>query len=99
MATLIPKDIQDYIDFVRSGEYAVCKDQLLLCNLIEKVFDEEDLFCDEERFQKYMNLQKYFPFDLLPWERFIFYLHNCVFKANGLPRFADLFVLVGRGSG
>ena len=31
-------NIQDYIDLVRSGKIEVCKDQLLLCDMVERVF-------------------------------------------------------------
>src|SRR5699024_8627809 len=42
---------------------------------------------------------KYFPFDLIPWEVFIFALHDCVFRNDGLPRWPTLLAMVGRGSG
>ena len=98
--TPIPKPIQDYIDIVKTEKlHKVCKEQKLLVNMIEDIFSKEDLICDDDKFNKYMTYQKYFPFNLLPWEKFIFYLQICVFKQNGQPRFPDMFVLVGRGSG
>ena len=54
---------------------------------------------DEIRAEKYLSYQKYFPFDLFPWEVFVFILHTCIFKMNGLPRWKDLFALMGRGAG
>lgn len=95
---LIP-EIQNYIDFVRSGEIEVCKEQLLLCNYIEKIFKTENLTVDEDQVKKYLGLQKYFPYELLDWEKFCFVLHNCVYKANGQLRWPILFILVGRGAG
>ena len=92
-------NIQDYIDLVRSGKLEVCKDQLLLCDMVERVFSTEDIYVDEEQLNKYLNQQKYFPFQLYEWERFCFALHNCTYKANGLLRFPDLLILVGRGAG
>ena len=92
-------NIQDYIDLVRSGKIEVCKDQLLLCDMVERVFSTEDIYIDEEQLNKYLNQQKYFPFQLYEWERFCFALHNCTYKANGLLRFPDLLILVGRGAG
>lgn len=93
------KYIQEYLDIVDNEVFAVCKEQKLLSRLIKKIFETEKLIIDEERIEKYFDYQKYFPFNLFPWEKFVFALHNCVFKENGLPRFADLFILVGRGSG
>lgn len=63
-------NIQDYIDLVRSGTIEVCKDQLLLCDRVERVFSTEDIYVDEEQLNKYLNQQKYFPFQLYEWERF-----------------------------
>lgn len=95
---LIP-EIHNYIDLVRSGKIAVCKEQLLLCDYVEKCFREENLFIDETQLQKYLGLQKYFPFKLLEWEVFCFTLHNCTYSKPGILRWPDLFILVGRGAG
>lgn len=93
------KYIQEYLDIIDNEVFPVCKEQKLLSKMIKKIFDTEKLIIDEQKIEKYFSYQKYFPFDLFPWEKFCFILHNCVFKDNGLPRFADLFILVGRGSG
>ncbi len=93
------KVIAEYIDFVRSDEAIVCKEQILLCDFVEKVFEEEDVYVDEEQLERYFGLQKYFPYKLLPWERFCFALHNCVYRKNGQLRFPKLVIIVGRGAG
>lgn len=93
------KYIQEYLDIVDNDIIPVCKEQKLLSKFIKNIFETENLIIDDEKVEKYFSYQKYFPFDLFPWEKFCFVLHNCVFKENGLPRFADLFILVGRGSG
>ena len=96
---MICKEIDEYIAFVRSGEFSVCKDQLALCDYVEKCFREEDIHVDEQQLKRYLAKQKYFPFELLPWEKFIFALHNCVYRADGLLRWPILFAMVGRGAG
>ena len=93
------KEIDSYIALVRSGEYPVCKEQLLLCDFVERVFREENIRIDEEQLAKYFSYQKYFPFRLFPWEEFCFALHNCCYRADGTLRFPILVILVGRGSG
>lgn len=93
------KEIQDYIDFVRSGKIRVCEEQILLIDLVENAFKTESIYVDEEQLHKYLSLQKYFPFKLLEWEVFCFTLHNCTYKAPGRLRWPDLFVMVGRGAG
>lgn len=95
----ICKEIDDYIDFARSGKIEVCKEQLLLCDFVEKIFREENLWVDEEHLKRYMNLQKHFPYRLMEWEKFCFALHNCVYREDGELRFPFLLILVGRGAG
>lgn len=46
-----------------------------------------------------MGLQRYFPYKLLPWESFLFALHNCVYTADGDLRWPVLVIVVGRGAG
>jgi len=99
MVRKMNSNIKDYIDFVRSGEIPVCKEQVLLCNYIEKVFATEKLFVNGEQLEKYFSYQKYFPFELLAWEKFCFTLHNCVYREDGQLRWPVLFILVGRGAG
>lgn len=91
--------IQEYIDIIENEVFKSCKEQKLLIKYVKKVFDTEDLIIDDFRIEKYLSYQKYFPFDLFPWEKFCFILHNCVFRKDGLPRWSDLFCLVGRGAG
>ena len=93
------KYIQEYLDIIDNDIIPVCKEQKLLSKFIKKIFETENLIIDDEQVEKYFSYQKYFPFDLFPWEKFCFVLHNCVFREDGLPRFSDLFILVGRGSG
>ena len=92
-------EIRLYIDQVRGGGFKVCRDQLQLCDLVEKAFDSEDLRVDGTQLSRYLNLQKYFPFDLFPWEKFLFTLHNCTYTPDGQLRWPFLFALLGRGAG
>ena len=98
MSFKINKYIDEYIEIVEKDKIRCCKEQKLLIKHIKKVFDEEKIFIDEEKIEKYFSYQKYF-FDLYPWEKFLFILHNCCFKENGLPRWSKLFLFVGRGAG
>lgn len=93
------KYIDDYINQVRNGQYRVCREQIQLVNFVEKVFATEEIYVDNEQVGKYFSLQKYFHFELFPWEKFCFVLHNCTYSAPGVLRFPDLVVVVGRGAG
>ena len=99
MSCKIPKEVQEYIDLVEGGHINACKEQKQLINLVKKAFKEEKLKIDYNQIEKYMSYQKYFPFDLFPWEKFCFVLHCCVFRTDGTPRWSDLFALMGRGAG
>lgn len=92
-------DIRNYIDLVRGGPYPACQEQHQLCDYIERIFDRETLRADEAQLEQYMSYQKYFPFELFEWERFCFALHNCVYRADGLLRWPELLIYVGRGAG
>ena len=91
--------IQDYINLVRSGAVPVCREQLLLVDQVEKCFQTESIYVDENQLERYMDLQKYFPYQLLEWETFCFALHNCTYKAPGVLRWPILMIVVGRGAG
>ena len=93
------KQITDYMDIVRSGEYPVCKEQMQMCDYIKYSFKNEEISVNIEQLEKYMDLQKYFPYELFPWEKFLFALHNCTYRADGMLRWPELFCLVGRGAG
>ena len=95
----IPAEVQEYIDIVESGKVNTCNEIKQLIKLVKKIFATEKLVIDYNQIDKYMSYQKYFPFELFEWEKFCFVLHNCIFKENGLPRFPDLFILCGRGTG
>ena len=95
----LPPEITEYIDYVEHGEYPSCEEQHLLVALVKKTIAEEELYIDLEKLAVYMSYQKYFPYNLFDWEKFCFTLHNCVFDADGDPRYPDLTCIVGRGAG
>lgn len=91
--------IQAYIDLVRSGVTPMCREQSQLADLIDRAFQTEDLHVDEDQLERYMGLLRYFPYKLLPWESFLFALHNCVYTSDGSLRWPCLVIIVGRGAG
>lgn len=91
--------IQAYIDLVRSGVTPMCREQYMLADMIENAFATESLTVDEDQLDRYMGLQRFFPYKLLPWESFLFALHNCVYDQDGELRWPCLVIIVGRGAG
>ncbi len=97
--TTICDEVQAYIDIVRSGEVPVCREQTLMCDFLEDVLKNEDVYFDTEQLKRYLSFQKYFPYKLLPWELFCFAVHNTLYKSDGQLRFPVLVIVVGRGAG
>lgn len=97
--TKIPIDVQVYIDKIEKYPKVVNKERLLFVEYIKDVFKNETLIYSEEQIEKYFTYEKYFPYKLFEWERCLFVLHYCIFRENGLPRWSDLFIYMGRGGG
>ena len=98
MSCNISPHLQKYIDLIESGERESCNEQKLLIEYVKKVFATEDLQVNEIQIEKYLSYQKYFPFELFPWEVFCFILFACVYKRDGTPRWSDLIALMGFGN-
>lgn len=92
-------EITEWMRLVETGGINACEEQRQLVAHVRNVFASEELIIDYGRIERYMGYQKYFPFDLLPWEKFCFTLFMCVFKADGTPRWDEMFIYVGRGAG
>lgn len=92
-------ELAEYAGLVESGAVESCAEQKLLIRYVRKALAEEELYYEPGQVEKYMSYQKYFPFDLYPWEKFVFVLHNCVYDADGMPRWPDLLLYMGRGGG
>lgn len=99
MSCEIPPEILEYIQLVESGSPRTCPEQHALVALVRRAFETEDLQVETGRLEKYLGLQKYFPFALFPWEKFLFTLWNCTYTTQGRPRWKTVLCMVGRGAG
>lgn len=96
----LPGEIENYLDIVEQKRVSVCREQLQLAAFVRRVFETDDIYVDVNQLSRYLNLQRYFPFKLIAWEKFCFALHNCTYwSETGLPRFPHLLIFVGRGAG
>ena len=86
--------IQEYIDLVKSDKYRTCKEQKQLIEYVENCFKNESIYVDEQQLEDYLSFQKYFDFELFPWEKFVFALHNCTYISPGILRWPDLLIIV-----
>ena len=92
--------ILNYIVMVERGEIRACEEQHLVVKMVRRAFATEDIYTDEKLLEDYMRLMRYMPFEqFFAWEQFCLALHLCTFRRDGLPRWPDLFLLIGRGAG
>ena len=99
--TTLNPHIQQYIDLVESGELRVSKECKALIDHIRYCFETEEIYVNGEQADHYISLAKYFPWEkLFPWQEFVITLHDCTYYTDGdLPRWPDLFCMIGRGAG
>lgn len=93
--------IERWLQMVETGESRACADQHKMAAYVRRCFAEEDIYTNSEQLDKYLSLAKYFPFEsLFPWEEFVVAIHLCTYwRETGLPRWPEVFCLVGRGAG
>lgn len=93
------KYVDEYINYCRSEKYLICEDHKKMISLVLDIFENENLQWDNKEIEKYLSYQKYFSYELFEWEKFVFVLHNCIRDENGLLRFNQMFIYIGRGNG
>ena len=78
-----------------------CKEIKALVAYVKRCLDTEDIFVDEDLADNYIGMAKYFPFEkIFPWQEFVITLHDCTFwRGSRMPRWPDLFCMLGRGAG
>ena len=92
--------IDPYIRMIKEYKVEHCKEQdLMIDNLVIPVLERDDVIINNEKIEKGLSLQKYFPYQLIAWEIFLFALIVGVETADGDIYFNDIRIMVGRGSG
>lgn len=93
--------IERWLQMVEGGEVAACKEQHMLAAYVRRCFVEEDIYTDDEQLEKYLGLVRYFPYDkFFEWQAFCLALHLTTYRrADDMPRWPDLFLMIGRGAG
>lgn len=100
MSTPIPAEVEEYLRLIEGDSPRACKDQHALAAYVRGVFAREELTVDREQLDRYLSLTRYFDFpQLFPWEAFLLALWDCTYTQDGVPRWPELFCLVGRGAG
>ncbi len=96
-----PMEVQEWIDIVEQDKIRCCEEQKLLVAHVKKCFKTQAIHINTEQLEKYMRTcERYLPFPLFPWQKFVITLHDCCYwNETGMPRWPDLFCMLGRGAG
>lgn len=102
--TIYEPNIDEWIYLIKGNHIEHCKEQeLALDNNIIPVLERPDVYVDAERIAKGLSLQKYFPYSLLPWEKYQFAIIAGVFlREPGMEDdiyFHEVRDILGRGAG
>lgn len=97
-------NIDEWIYLIKGNHIEHCKEQeQSIDNNIIPVLERRDVYVDAERIEKGLSLQKYFPYELLPWERYQFAVIAGAFLrqpgAEDDIYFHEIRDIIGRGAG
>lgn len=102
MRSDLPFFVKKYFRLMDDFPHRFCDDQWNLReNVVIPAFSSGEIYTDDELARSYFGLARYFPFErIFEWEEYILGLHLCTFwKSTGMPRWPDLFAMIGRGAG
>lgn len=93
--------IDRYMRMVETGEIVSCKEQKLLMKFLRKKLTDPNIVINHEIIEKSINVPaKYFPFELLEWEKFInAFIYGVRYKDSGNLVFDRFLIMMGRGAG
>lgn len=92
--------IDEYMRMVEENEIESCDEQKKLMDFLRWKLDQPNVVIDSEAIEKSVQIpQKYFPFSLFAWQRFINAFIYGVRYANGQLMFNRFFIEIGRGAG
>lgn len=92
--------IDNYMDGCRNGDITVEEDILLALDIIENRLDNPDVFIDNAKINKAVELiERYFEIKLFDWELFVVALIHCFYKSNDTVVFDEFIIVMARGNG
>lgn len=97
--TIFNKHIDEYINLVESGTVVTNKDIKAMIRLVKEKLSQSNVYIDCEKIDKAIEkIHEYFPFELLPWEKFIIGLVHCYYDDNTVV-WNTFLIMMGRGAG
>ena len=94
------KYIEDYLRALEMGRTPASREMLKACRLIRTKLSDDDVFIDNEKIEKAIELiERYFEMTLFDWEKFIIALVHCYYKSSDTVVFTEFLIVMGRGNG
>lgn len=94
------KYIEDYLRALEMGRIPASREMLKACRLIRTKFNDDDVFVDNDKIEKAIELiERYFEITLFDWEKFIIALVHCYYRSNDTVVFTEFLIVMGRGNG
>lgn len=93
--------IETYFNLIESGKVAACKEQFQLIDYLRKILNRDDVYIDDEMVKNSVEIpEKYFPFKLFDWQKFInVFVFGLRWKQSNALVFDTYFLYMGRGAG
>lgn len=92
--------IDEYMRMVEQNEIESCEEQKQLMDFVRWKLSDPDVVIDHDIIEKSITVpERYFPFKLFPWQRFLNALIFGVRYSDGRLVFNRFFIYIGRGAG
>lgn len=93
--------IDRWIYDVENNVVNTCKEQKQLIKLVKRELDDPNVYIDSKRIYESVKIvEKYFPFELIPPQKFFFcFVDGVFYKDTGDLVFDEYFAYMGRGAG
>lgn len=93
------KYIDQYIELVESGAIETNQDIKAMVRLVKEKLSQPNIIIKHDKIEKAIQLiNKYFPFELLPWQEFVIGLIHCYYT-DGTVVWDTFLLIMGRGAG
>jgi len=95
------KEINEYIEFVEQNPLETDEEiKLLIKNIVKPTLSRDDVFFDEETFQRAVKYCEKWYYKLFPYQKFAYALFFMYDKNNtDIVTFPDILILMARGNG
>lgn len=91
--------IDDYLNAIENGEVETSEDMKLMVDLVRRKLDDPNVTIDHQKIDEAVRIiHKYFPYELINWEKFVLAVSHCYYEDNTLV-FNEIFIMMARGNG